>query len=85
MEGVKTWGCIYQFSCEILKMVGPKKQDFWRRINILKEFFFKNPLMNYGSSKSAKIVLSNSIFNVKNQLIFFKKNLGLGQIFCPKD
>ena len=58
-------------------MVGPKKQDFWRRINILKEFFFKNPLMNYGSSKSAKIVLSNSIFNVKNQLIFFKKTLRL--------
>ena len=47
--------------------------------------FFLNPLMNYGSSKSAKIVLSKSIFDVKNQLNFFKKNLGLGQIFCSKD
>ena len=29
--------------------------------------------MNYGSSKSAKIVLSKSIFDVKNQLNFFQK------------
>ena len=72
-------------SCGILKIVGPKKQDFWPRINILKDFFFQNPLMNYGSSKSAKIVLSKSIFEVKNQLNLLKKNLGLGQIFCPKD
>ena len=26
----------YQFGCGILKMVGPKKQDFWPKINILK-------------------------------------------------
>ena len=26
----------YQFDCGILKMVGPKKQDFWPKINILK-------------------------------------------------
>ena len=26
----------YQFGCGILKMVGPKKQKFWPRINILK-------------------------------------------------
>ena len=31
-------------------MMGPKKQDFWQRINIL-EGFFLNPLMNDGSSK----------------------------------
>ena len=30
-------------------------------------------LMIYDSSKSAKIVLSKTIFNVKNQLNFFKK------------
>ena len=46
---------------------GPKKQDFWPRINIPKEFFL-SPSMNYGSSKSAKIILSKSIFDVKNQL-----------------
>ena len=40
---------------------GSKKQDFWPRINILKGFFEKNSSMNYGSSKSAKIVLSKSI------------------------
>ena len=66
-------------------MVGPKKQIVWPRINILKGFFFQNPLMNYGSPKSAKILLSKSIFEVKNQLNLKKKNLGLGQIFCPKD
>ena len=27
----------YQFGCGISKMVGPKKQDFWPRINIIKE------------------------------------------------
>ena len=26
----------YQFGCGILKMVGPKKQDFWPKIYILK-------------------------------------------------
>ena len=33
--------------------------------------------MSHDSSKSAKIVLSKSIFNVKNQLIVFKKKLRL--------
>ena len=34
----------YQFGCGILKMVGPKKQDFWPKITILKRkpLFFKN-------------------------------------------
>ena len=27
----------YQFGCGILKIVGPKKQDFWPKINRLKE------------------------------------------------
>ena len=59
-------------------MVGPKKQVFRPKINILNGFFFKNPSMSHhDSSKSAKIVLSKSIFNVKNQLIFFKKKLRL--------
>ena len=58
---------------------GPKKQDFWPRINILKGNLKKeNPSMNYGSSKSAKIVLSKSIFEVKNQLILQKR------LECPK-
>ena len=26
---------LYQFGCGISKMVGPKKQDFWPKINIL--------------------------------------------------
>ena len=27
----------YQFGCGILRMVGPKKQYFWAKINLLKE------------------------------------------------
>ena len=45
----------YQFGFGILKMVGPKKQDFRPRINILNGFFFLNPSMSHDSSKSAKI------------------------------
>ena len=62
-------------------MVGPKKQEFWPT----QKDFFLNPSMNYGSSKNVKIVFSKSIFDVKNQLNFFNKNLGLGQMFCQKD
>ena len=30
------WKCaVYQFGCGILKMVGPKKQYLWPKINIL--------------------------------------------------
>ena len=40
--------------------------------------------MNYGSSKSANIVFSKSIFDVKNKLIFFKKKLRLRQNILSK-
>jgi hypothetical protein len=70
-------------------MVGPKKQDFWPRINkSTKENFQKNWLMNYRSSKSAKIILSKSIFYVKNQPIKKKKksfkNINVGDHFLVK-
>ena len=32
---------ICKFGCGILKKVGPKRQNFWPRINILKGKFFK--------------------------------------------
>ena len=50
-----------------------KSKIFGQESTYSKDFFL-NPLMNYGSSKSAKIILSKSIFNVKNQPNFFKKN-----------
>ena len=31
--------------------MGPKKQDFWPKINILKGFVFLNLSMNFSSSK----------------------------------
>ena len=54
-------------------MVGPKMQDFCPRINMLKVFFLNNPAMNYGLSISAEIILSKSIFYIKNRQNFFKK------------
>ena len=36
-QSSQSWhGGEYQFGCGILKMVGPKKQEFWPKINILK-------------------------------------------------
>ena len=55
-------------------MVGPKMQDFCPRINMLKVFFLNNPAMNYGLSISAEIVPSKSIFYVKINGTFSKKN-----------
>ena len=46
-----------QFGFGISKMVGPKKEDFWPKINILKEKKYKIPMMNDSSSKSVQIVL----------------------------
>ena len=63
---------IYQFGRGILKMVGPKKQYFCPRINILKGFFFKS-FNELRFVKSAKIILSKSIFDVKINRIFSKK------------
>ena len=43
--------------------------------------------MNYVSSKGAKIILSKSIFDVKNQSNFFKKkykNINLGNHYLVK-
>ena len=48
----------------------------------LESRFKEIPPMNDGSSKSAKIVLSKSIFDVKNQQFFFSfKNTNLGDYF----
>ena len=81
----KFWGTIAiiisiggggQFGCEILKMMGPKKQYFSPRINLLKGFFFKQSCYELWS-KNAEIVLSKSISYVKNWRIFFKKKIHL--------
>ena len=54
-----------QFGRETLKMVGPKEQAIWPRINQSKDFFLK--------SQKTKIELSKSIFDAKNWSNFFKK------------
>ena len=50
-----------------------KSKVFGQESTYLKVFFLQNSSMNYGSSKSAKIFTQKSIFDVKNQLTFFKK------------
>ena len=47
-----------ELGCEISNMVGPRKQVFWPQIIILE-------------GKNLEIVLSKSIFDIKNQWIFF--------------
>ena len=64
-------------------------QNFWPKVNILKGFFFfLNLLMNFSLSKNGKIIFLKSIFDVKNQPIFFKnnslKNIDLVDYFLEK-
>ena len=59
-------------------MVGPKKQDYLSKNQYTqRKQLRKIPLMNDGSSKSAKIVLTKSIFDVKNQQNFFIVRLSI--------
>ena len=66
-----------QFGCGTLKMVGPKMQDFAQESTCSKEIVLKqnNPAMNYALSKSAKIILTKSIFYVKKLTEFFQKKI----------
>ena len=62
-------------------MVGPKKQDFWPRINVPKGKKNKDPSMNYGLSKSAKINFQSQfsmskIDGIKKKISLMKINLG---------
>ena len=69
--------------------MGHKKQGFCSKINCIqmKLLYFVN-WHSARASKSAKIVLSKSIFYVKNQPNFFKKklskNINLGEHFWLK-
>ena len=59
--------------------MGPKKQGFCSKINCIqmKLLYFVN-WHSARASKSAKMVLTKSIFYVKNQLNFFKNNFHFG-------
>ena len=63
----------YQFDCGILKMVGPKKARFLAKNQHTQIIFFLS-INELKFVKKCKIVLSKSIFNVKNQPIFSKRN-----------
>ena len=66
--------------------MGPKKQGFWPRINIIekKSLHFMNA-MNFVLSKSAKIYLIFCVKNWQNFLIFFSlMNINSGDHFLLK-
>ena len=66
------WGKAHVMGINVRSVV--EFQRWWvLKNNILKGYFFFNQSLNYVSSKSAKIILSKSIFDVKNQSHFFKK------------
>ena len=70
-------------------MVDPKKSAFWPRINMPpRKNLSTIPTSNDSSSKSAKIVLSKLILDVKNESNFFKKKLSkhinIGDRFLEK-
>ena len=66
-------------------MVGPKKQNFWPRINILKGIFFQKIRRKIMVRQKVPKLYFQSQFSMQHQLNFPKKNLGLGQIYWPKD
>ena len=57
---------MYHFGCGVSKTVGPKKQGFWPKINILKGFhqliFFSFKNINLGDHFLLKTFLSNFNF-----------------------
>ena len=68
--------------CRISKMVGPKKRDFWPRINILTQRIFL--LFSQWITLCQKVPkFYFQIFNVKNQLIFLKKKIQKYQFRLP--
>ena len=55
-------------------MVGPKKKDFWQRINILQGFSFQIRRWKFIRKGQKLNFLLKPIFDVKNQPYFIKKN-----------
>jgi hypothetical protein len=54
-------------------MVGPKKQAFWPRINILKGFFLNNPSMNLRFLKKCQNRTFKVNFGCQKLFEFFQK------------
>ena len=72
------WGVSVSSIVEFYRWWVLKSKIFAQESTYSKDFFL-NLLMNYSLSKRAKIVLSESIFNVKNQPNFFSSDKKCGQ------
>ena len=65
----------YQFGCEILKMVGPKKEDFWPKINILKGNHCTLRIRGVPVHQKLGMILENKVVQkLKLEKMFFTKN-----------
>ena len=62
-----------QFGCGILKMVGPKMQDFCPRINMFKGIFFKKILRRLTVRQKLGMILENKVV----QKLKLEKNIFL--------
>ena len=72
----------YQFGCGISKMVGPKKQDFWQRINICTERKKKKVMsMNVKLSKIGHDFCNKVVQKLTKEKKCFKKKLSPKLIF----
>ena len=61
------------FGCGILKMVGPKKQDLWPRINILKGFKKKKTVDELWFVKKCQNRTFKVNFQCQKSTEFFQK------------
>ena len=65
----------YQFGCGILKMEGPKKQDFWPKINILKGNHCILRIWGVPVRQILDMILENKVVQkLKLKKMFFTKN-----------
>ena len=72
----------YQFCCGILKMVGPKKQDFWSKINVLKGNHYILRIRGAPICQKLGMILENKMVQkVKLEKMFFTKKWSPKLIF----
>ena len=73
---------MYQFGWGILKMVGPKKQDFWPKFNTLKKLWCFLSTMKAASVKKCQNLTFKDVKNHLNHFIFVSTQINsLGAIF----
>ena len=66
----------YQFGCGILKVVGPKKQDFWSKINIIRGNHCNLRILGAPVRQKLGMISENKVvqkLKLEKKMIFYKK------------